>query len=123
MRLRLLAVGAVLGAMLMLAACSSQQPQDEPMGTVEEYQNYGPWSDPYRYGYGLGYDPYSPFWYSPYPYYYPYYYPVYPGPWYGPSPRPRPPSPIQPRGGGGGHPIGRKPPGSGFHGGPPVRGR
>lgn len=118
-------MGVVLGATLMLAGCSSQQPQDEQMGTVEEYENYGPWNDPYRYGYGFGYDPYSPFWYTSYPYYYPYYYPVYPGPWYGPwpGPRPRPPGPIQPRGGGGGHPIGRKPPGSGFHGGPPIRGR
>lgn len=104
MKLGLLTAGAVLGAMLMLAGCATQQPQEEQMGTAEEYANYGPWNDPYTHGYGYGYDPYSPFWYTSYPYYYPYYYyPVYPGPWYfPPAPRPpRPQPPIQPKGGGG----------------------
>ncbi len=123
MRLRLLAAGVVLGTMLMAAGCSVQQPQEQQMGTLEEYQNYGPWNDPYAYGYGYGYDPFSPFWYTRYPYYYPYYYfPIYPGPWYGPpAPRPRPIGPpIRPRPGGG-HPIG--PHRSGFRSGAPIRAR
>lgn len=112
-----MAAAVALGAMLMIAGCATSQPQQqEPWGTAEEYQTYGQWNDPYAMGYG--YDPFSPWWYSPYPYYY--YYPryYYPYPPYIP-PRPRPPSPIRPKGGGGGrHPLA----GSGPAPSPPTRG-